>query len=333
MKTLFFALILCFTITSCSTLFNKRIDIVNIKSNEAVKVVVDNDSINKLLMEHTVVVERGEKNISITLYNDSLEKTISVYSQLSFSYWLNFLSPFSAGFLVDMSSPKRFDYPNNISVDMNDASSIYYDYNIYNPKLINAKNSLKLTPLKAIGLFNPRLELSYERLLSKNISLQISGGYLMPVPFRRNYDYFISDRTGFTATVEGRYYLNQTFAGTYVAMNFDYLNSNHPEIRSFLDTDRSFLFQDSITVIKQTYTTNFLVGYQKVVGSFVFNFYAGLGLRFRDVKYKDLTLDNAVEIYRRNDFFPIEDFYENSNLRGFTNSISIPLNMKVGYLF
>lgn len=339
MRQLIIFIIICFATTSCSSLFSKRIDVIHIKSNEAVNLVVENDSINSLLMDHTIIVERANKNLSIKLYNDSLEKTLSIYSRYSFIFWLNFLSPYGTGFLFDMNTPKKYDYPALVSVNINDNTHNFYNYNVNNPILTHSKNSFKLTPLKALGLFNPSIQLSYERKLSNHFSLQLGGGFLLPTQaFVENVRY-IPHRKGYTSSIEGRYYLNHMFAGTYLSMSFDYLNSNHQEFKKFIyppafpnSPHPDAPYFDTTTVLKQTFTTNFKIGYQQVINHFVFDFYAGLGLRFKQVKYEDMIHEEATEVYFR-DSYLLADIFERSNWKGFSNTISIPLNFKVGYLF
>ena len=130
--------------------------------------------------------------------------------------------------------------------------------------------------------------------------------------------------------VEEKYYFKRSAPkGFYSALEFNFLKNRYQDVVSFESgPDRSGIYSDSVGIKKQTYSLNVKMGYQVKVRRFVFDFFAGLGLRYKDVRHFDRINPNDRM------FIPIElNIPYFVNLEGKRWTISVPLNARVGWAF
>ncbi len=339
-------------LSSCATIFNSRMVSFNIVTKQPAHLVIQNDTINSLSEENHVVVNRSKHNLPITVYNDSLTKSVEVKPTPSAVTFLNlyFSYFFFVGLYVDLKTQKGYSYPNTVYIDLADTSSTYFKYRP-NPEIYTPyKNILKVTPLKALGLINPAIELSYERKTHKQFSSQLKTGWMLPQrPTEKGKR---THAKGFNASLEEKYFFRgDAPAGFYLAAEISYMSKKYHDRWNFgqLDYDElpyteqyydsyddiysdtaSFYmnYPDTFGIKKQTTSFNIKVGYQHIVKRFVLDFYLGLGIRYRDVRHFDrINPDDQMEGTRHPNAFYI------TNKEGYDWRVSMPLNIKVGWMF
>lgn len=116
----FTALMVLFS--SCATLLNGRYTVVQVHTKPENVITIINKKDTVLGSDKPIVVKRSDEFIEMDFKKDSLKKTILVKSKLSTAYWLgNFWSPYFSGYFIDLTTPKRFTYPKEIFVDLNDS--------------------------------------------------------------------------------------------------------------------------------------------------------------------------------------------------------------------
>lgn len=272
----------------------------------------------------------------VTAYNDSLTKTIAIMSRNSFAYWLNAWPNWHlwTGFYIDTKTKKRFTYPKTVFIDLNLKDSSYLTYIPLSKKYDVYENTLKITPLKTIALLNPSLELSYERRTGRSFSTQLTASCLLPISIMDLGASFKPSIRGFSAAVEEKYYLKKSAPlGAYVGLELNYLNVQQYEILNFTAKNNNQdtinrNYSDTFRVKKQTYSFNIKFGYQVIVKRMAIDLYAGLGLRYKDVAHFDrLDPQDPMALPRH------PNIYYLANRNGKYWTVSIPLNMRIGWRF
>lgn len=194
------------------------------------------------------------------------------------------------------------------------------------------RNLVKFTPLKLVGFSNASVEVSYERILKKDISLEFMGSYLLDDPVYSSATNVKGARFSFSV----RKYINKTSPkGFYGAVEIDYLITSYDAVLEFYDPDEIIedsydheTYADDISIDKQMSTLNFKGGYQFVFKSITLDVNGGIGLRYKDVIHSgkedpDSIMDNHFE----------PNFDDFINAEGHYWIINIPLNVKIGYAF
>ncbi len=323
--------------SSCATLLNTRTENLTIITSVPCKVVVNEDTLKNISTHNFATVERSKYPLFITAFNDNNVKSINIKARNSFAYWLNlYPSIYWAGFIIDKNNPERYGYPHTIYIDTNSDQTNYLPYEPLDSTMSEYKNIIKFTPLKLIGFVNPALEISYERKTGDYFSTQIMGSYLLPESFIDQANGFNPDIRGYRLSVEERYYINKSAPlGPYLGLELNYMKNRYKDVLNLRIkdnlSDTSFnytLIPDTFGIKKQTYSINLKFGYQLFVKRFSFDFYAGLGLRYKDVSHFDRkNPDDEVEIPRHPNIYSI------TNSRGKYWTISIPLNIRIGWTF
>lgn len=97
----------------------------------------------------------------------------------------------------------------------------------------------------------------------------------------------------------------------------------------YSDTTYNFTnYPDSFGIKKQTYSLNFKLGYQFIFKRLSFDLYAGLGLMRKNVKHFDrIDPSDEMEMPRHPNIYYI------ANREGKYWAVSIPLNIRIGWLF
>lgn len=315
-------------------MFNGADTKVRINTSEPSYLVVNNDTLQTKTESHQVVVKRSNEPLTVTAISDTISKTVSVKAKNSFAYWLNIYPNihFWTGFYIDTKTKKRYAYPKTIYLQMTDTQRIYFNYQPINDYKSARLNVLKITPLKTIDLVNAAIELSYERKTGANFSTQIMAAYLLP----RSGMYFNEDLNpeikGYRLAIEERYFFKKTAPkGAYVALEGNYLNAKYNEIESFGETGfyyDSTAYSDSIRIAKQTVSVNFKIGYQFIYKRVSFDIYAGIGLRYKDVRHLDRINPDDKMLTTRH-----RNIYYYHNIDGQFLTISMPINLRVGWAF
>lgn len=114
-------LFLLFCLTSCATLFTKKTYEMEFKSAPNTKVKVDDSLYN---LPAVIEIKRSKKDLPIVLFSDSLQKKYLLKASISPKYIygnLAFVHFAPLGYLVDLSTEKRFYYGKTIVLDINDS--------------------------------------------------------------------------------------------------------------------------------------------------------------------------------------------------------------------
>ena len=122
-------LCILFITSGCASLFGTRIENITVNTNEPATVVINNDTI-KNTREANFRVRRNPMNLKVEVYNTREKKTLSVDAGKNAVYWLN-ANPyptFFLGFLIDLNTDKKYSYPRNLYVDMNEEGNLYTAY-------------------------------------------------------------------------------------------------------------------------------------------------------------------------------------------------------------
>jgi uncharacterized protein affecting Mg2+/Co2+ transport len=109
-----------FLYNSCATLIHNKIVDVNVHSEiDSLKISINNDTSIWYYTPTRIYVERSEKDLFITAQKDSIQQSIRVNSKLSTAFWLGnmFSGAGVIGYAIDLTNPKRYKYPSNITID------------------------------------------------------------------------------------------------------------------------------------------------------------------------------------------------------------------------
>lgn len=328
-------LIFVLTFSSCASIFNSKSTSLTIVTSVPSNLVLGKDTIKSTSNSKLLAVYRDKKPLLISVYNDSLTKTVRIKSKNSVAFWSNLGFCYGFGMLIDMKNPKRFTYPKYVYINLSSKDSSYLKYKPLDKTYAKYSNIFKVTPLKTVGITNPSIELSYERRTGHSFATQVMASYLLPKSVVVEND-FNPDITGFRVSVEEKYYLNKSAPlGSYLSFEFDYLNNQYNDIWNFgigdVYSDSTYNYTnypDAYTIKKQTYSFNFKFGHQLIIKRLSIDFYAGLGLRYKDVRHFDrINPNDEMEI-------PIDfNAYYITNREGKYWTMSLPLNIRIGWTF
>lgn len=131
-------------VSSCATLANKTTTLVNIEvDTDSVKVCVNNDTTHWHNTPVTIKTLRQEKELQITAKKQNDTKQYFISSRLSPSFiYGNIFSGGVAAYMIDLTNPKRFYYPSNITLYYNSAK--YKATNSYTTNSGPEKNLINL---------------------------------------------------------------------------------------------------------------------------------------------------------------------------------------------
>lgn len=183
-------------------------------------------------------------------------------------------------------------------------------------------NAIKFAPLRMIDPITPGLEFSFEKQVLPIASVQLTGAKLM-ILFPSLSDP-ITDLKGSRWAIELKYFLAQAKKSVwYVSFEPVLLKSEYNTILNFS------YYDDSIHVKKKTTTINFKTGFYFDFKPIVLDFYAGIGIKFRNVTHEG-RLAPDDNLY--NEILPYNPHYfasqETRKLK-----LNVPLGFRLGYNF
>lgn len=197
-------------------------------------------------------------------------------------------------------------------------------------------HALKFTPLSIVGIPFPAVELSYEQLSTNRFASQITASYLLPSGARDRGSSINANYKGFSLGFEERWYYQKRKAfGSYVAAELHYLKALYTEVGHFemanAQIDSIYIrtsYADTVSANRQTFTLNLKWGIQFNNGPVVVDIYAGIGLRYRDVRfYNQINPDDVLVKPRHPNLF-----YQLTR-KGQYWTVNIPINVRLGYAF
>lgn len=323
------SILLVLSLSSCASIFNSRLTYTRILTNQPCKLTINGEENSLLVDQKEIWINRSKEPLKITAESTENKKTVSVNAKNSFMFWANLYND-GIGMLIDRNSPKRYYYPRTIYLDLKDSTATYQTYVPYRGINDSLKNQIKFTPLKLIGLVNPGLELAYERKTSSKFSTQFMGSLLL------DYEKSNSTLAGFRTSIEEKFFYRKSAPiGPYLSFEINYLQKKYYDTWNFGVEDINYNpdyantnYSDNYGINKKTLSFNFKWGYQTIIKRFVIDFYTGLGLKYRDVQHFDRINPNDE---MEGTLHPNIHFISNRETREW--SISLPLNVKVGWIF
>lgn len=115
-------LIVGFLMNSCATLIHKKtVDLKVYSDTDSVKICLNNDTTRWYNTPTLINVERSKNDLLIFAKKDSVQKIILVNSKLSTAFWFGniFTGIGVFAYAIDLTNPKRFTYPSNITINFN----------------------------------------------------------------------------------------------------------------------------------------------------------------------------------------------------------------------
>lgn len=345
LKKLLFTLIVGVFLSSCASIFNSKTTELTIIPTE--KTAIEIVSVQEIytrrdtISEHNLRVLRGEEILNVKLTSADRTKSVYIFPKNSFAYALNFvpfapfptyLIPNLAGVLIDRNNPKRYTYPKNIYVDMEKEGNDFTTYRPLEKVYQGYNNILKINLLKMASLDVGGVEMSFERKTSDEFSTQLTAAYTLPAIW--NFNGFKPRKlSGFQLAVEERYYWGETApVGFYLAGEFVYLNNSYYFTDAFIAENQYYtvFYEDEFKVKKQTFSLNAKIGKQFFIKRFSVDFSVGAGLRYKNVKHRDIINPDARF---RNDLYVFPERKHLNNRAGRYLTVSLPMSLKVGWLF
>jgi len=188
------------------------------------------------------------------------------------------------------------------------------------PKTRN-ENIIKFTPLRLIDIYNAGIEIGYEKRMSDNFSTQFTYTHIDVVT---SLFYTVSDKInmkGARFSLEQKWFILESAPEKiYFSAELAYLN------KTFDIIDNYYYVRGD----KKAYNLNLKFGYQLMAGAFVFEAYAGLGFRSRNVRYYDQDGNYENNSYPDNAFL-IQVLIDDEP--GKASTLSFPINVKLGFSF
>jgi hypothetical protein len=328
-------LLILFLFTSCATLLNRKTCEVTLSANPAGTKIIYNDSAYTAPI--TLRVMRSKKPLNVTSVYDSICKNFTIRPALNGMFLYGNLAglPAPVGYLIDLTNPKRFCYGKYNTLDLLDTVGVILpeDLKYYRNRFHDAydkiekgqyKNTFKFGPFNLADFYIPSLQISYERLLRKKLSAQFELGYVIPIVH--------NSQKGFKLRTEIREYLNyRKYGASYFAFEIYYTNTDYWYEGYFhapADTFSENGYNDNVKISKQLYGFNMKFGRQYGFGHFVFEWYLGIGAKYRDVKESDRENPNDIHDMPK-DF----NFWYAGNSPERNWVVNFPINIKIGYRF
>jgi hypothetical protein len=294
------------TFCSCVTIYNGDHTELKIATEKNCRVIVDDDTFPGA-QNNAVSVLRQREPLQVTIFNDSVKKTVFIKSRNSSSYiadWLYVpLIVGIAGVLVDRKKPKRYTYPKHIFIGLDTAGA---DYLPYIPNENPLKNTLKLTPLRLL-LSHPGVELSYERFHGKQFSTQLSLAAL----YNMAWDEGPSSGSGYQVSLEEKYFFRKNNRGIYSSFETGYLNMINSYDVEYINLKTSKVYEGTKKMI---YFTPKLGTQIEFKNNFMIDAYFGLGVKYEERRFANI--ENP------------DDFYTSIFWQA-----KVPLNVKIGFRF
>jgi hypothetical protein len=180
------------------------------------------------------------------------------------------------------------------------------------------KNQLKVSPLRAIDLVNPGLELTYERRFSNTLSAEFSGAYMtaliMPEELR--------GYKGYRLSFGPKYFMERT---EYASPEFAYHKVTFDEVIIGFDSMGNRLPPDSFLIKKKMISINIRYGKQFYFNHFMIDLAFGFGFKYRNVQHVDRNVEYLAPRH--------PNIYYSAKEERKDWTMNFPVQFKVGYRF
>ena len=181
---------------------------------------------------------------------------------------------------------------------------------------------IKLPVMNLVDLNSPNFQVGIERRFNKQNGVQLQGGF----SFDKN---CCSEVNGTRLRAEYRRYLLKSDDWSYfIGTELFYTGYNMAIDGSFIDAATHTTYTDLYTLRKNMYGLNVKFGtYQFITKRFIFEAYAGLGLKYRIAKESGRS--NPADEHEKPRH---PNFYYVSVRPGEDVVLSVPLNFAIGYM-
>lgn len=197
---------------------------------------------------------------------------------------------------------------------------------------------LKVSSLRLFDPINPGFELSLEKAFKGDWSTQASIGYMTDLFNTANY---FKEMRGYRIGLEEKYFvLNTRIIRPYAAVEGVFYHTHFQASEKFehyklmmnegVEERQYTSYTDTFSVFKNTFSLNGKIGVQITIKTLVLEAYVGLGVKYRDVQHRDRKYPGD-RLVRLDKWIPSPKLIAISEGKYFT--MSVPLNLKIGYRF
>jgi hypothetical protein len=180
------------------------------------------------------------------------------------------------------------------------------------------KNQIKVSPLRAVDLVNPGLELSYERRFSNTLSAEFAGAY-MTAPFMQQH---FPGYKGYRVSFGPKYFIDRT---EYASPEFAYHKVTFDEVTSGVDTIRNMVIADTFLIRKKMISINIRYGKQFFFNHFLIDLAIGFGFKYRNVQHEGRTVEYLAPRH--------PNIYYSAKQPRKDWTMNFPIQFKIGYRF
>ncbi len=342
MRKLLLLVCFCF-LCSCATILNGKKDKVYIHAPKNTKVKFDSDEFLVKEDHVTIFPLRSKDSLKFELSNDSISTEFAFRKRTSGIYFLNLMSPYYIGFLVDLTNPKRFSYKRHLQFDIDSTQNTFFNLN---SKPIHFKRNdifVYTSPLKAMDIFSqPMLTLGAEYFITDKLSVSAEYGTVFTerLGSGRNPKLRLVEDKGRAFRYELKYYNLLSISSNprvneYIGLETRFIRYQFNEDISYtreLD-EITFTIDETLVVRKSVNIINIKYGLNYPIGKKLFiDLYSGFGVRLFDIKnhnrnYNPET-DTLIDDRGHHDF-------RRRNVEGLNseNHLNFTLGFKFGYKF
>lgn len=280
-------------LNSCATVLNGKTTKVNIHAPKGT--IVTHDSATYQIDDDyiQIITKRSKDSLRLTLSNDSILTPFAFQKRTSALLFLNLYTPYGAGFLLDLTNPKRFTYKRNLRFKIDSTQQKFISPS--NAPLVFKKHDVFVytTPLKAIDFFTqPMLTLGAEYFVFKDVSISAEYGTVFTKRLGKKPKFEVFKNKGRAFRYELKLYnllgksRNQRF-NNYLGFETRFLRFQFSDQDSYYTTNEDINYYVNVPfgVDKKVDIFNLKYGVNYPIGKrFYFDVYTGLGIRIRDIK-------------------------------------------------
>lgn len=338
---LVFALVL---LNSCTTILHSKKTKVNIHAPNNTKVSYKGEEF--VVKDNTVAIfpQRSKDTLNFELSNDSISTAFAFRKRTSGLFFLNFLSPYYAGFLVDFTNPKRFTYKRHLVFEIDSTQNKFFSPNTQ--PITFKKNDLFVytTPLKAIDVFSqPMLTLGAEYFVTDNISVSAEYGtvFTKRIGSGHNPDINIVKNKGRAFRYELKYYNLLSISSNprvneYIGLESRFIRYQFNEDISYIREleEIRFPIDETLVVRKSVNVFNIKYGLNYPIGKHLFiDVYSGFGIRIFDIKNLNRNYNPETDTLDDDDRWHLD--FRRRNIEGLNQDrhFNFTLGFKFGYKF
>ncbi|WP_204345248.1 hypothetical protein [Psychroserpens algicola] len=337
MKHIYRIIISVLLLQSCATLYNSETTKVKIFVPENTSLVFDNDTLSLEKNYLTVFPKRSKDDLKFSLFNSETESDFSFKSRKSTYYYLNILTNYGIGMLIDANSNKRFTYKNVIHFELDTTTQ---NFVVSNSKISPFRQHdvfMYTSPLRAIDITSdPMLTLGVEYFILDDFSVSLEYGTIFTQRFRVNPTNELVENKGHSQRLEIKYYNGFNLTqnpriNEYLGLEARFISHQFTDDIQYLITDEDisytrtedFIVQKAVSVFNLKYGFNFPVGKR-----LYFDVYSGFGLRLKDIKNPNIFFDRNLHSYLD---IGHHDYFGKSNLEAYQKNSNF--NVSLGFKF